>query len=94
LYWGDVDDLTALRRYWQGLISSTCTSDTVSTLKADFIIASDVAGCPYVEAYASLIDTMVELSGPDTTILMSCQKRHSSENIFYEMFNEKFKVER
>lgn len=86
LYWGDLADLSVVQSSWSG-----SSSDRTSV---DFIIASDVAGCPYVSAYTSLIDTLVALSGPETVILLACQKRHSSENIFYDMMREKFLLDR
>jgi ribosomal protein L11 methylase PrmA len=96
LLWGDRDDLSALQSAWTDSESGDSDSDSDGrvTTTPDFIIASDVAGCPYVSAYVSLIDTLVALSGPDTVILMACQKRHDSENRFYDMLREKFHVNR
>ena len=90
LYWGDAEHLSRVQGAWSDPTrpSPSCGG------AADIIIASDVAGCPYVSAYASLIHTLVALSGPHTVILMACQKRHNSENQFYDMLREKFHVDR
>lgn len=99
LYWGDNNDLQALHCSWRELksVTSQSTYEGIAfgnKMKADFIIASDVAGCPYVSAYRSLLDTLQELCGPETVVLLACQKRHSSESAFYEMLKERFSVER
>ena len=86
LYWGDVNDLNVVQNSWSNHNDERTT--------ADIIIASDVAGCPYVEAYTALIDTLVSLSDSSTVIYMACQKRHSSENDFFEMLKKNFRFER
>jgi ribosomal protein L11 methylase PrmA len=88
LFWGDFDDLRAVQSAWRDDLRG------MALVYADFIIASDVAACPYAAAYISLLETMTALSGPETTVLLACQKRHSSENEFFNMMKEKFDVVR
>lgn len=99
LFWGDADDIQGVKSSWKSVMEADQSSRgehvaATSSQVADFIIASDVAGCPYVSAYASLCDTLVALSGPRTVVLLACQKRHSSEEAFHEMLRDKFAVER
>ena len=60
----------------------------------DYIIASDVVALPYEEAYDDLLYTLEELSSLKTEIILVYQRRHSSENAFFDNFNKKFLVEK
>lgn len=60
----------------------------------DYIIASDVVALPYEEAYDDLLYTFQELSSSKSEIILVYQRRHSSENAFFDKFNAKFKVQK
>ena len=61
----------------------------------DYIIASDVVALPYEDAYGDLLYTLEELCTLGTTeIILVYQKRHVSENAFFDEFNSKFLVKR
>ena len=52
--------------------------------KPDIIIGSDVTACPYADALPKLMETLLYLSGPETTIILSFKSRNVDEESFWQ----------
>ena len=66
---------------------------TTTTTKFDFIILSDVVALVYTEAFDALLQTLEELSNENTVIYLCYQKRHFTENIFFEKLKDSKKYD-
>jgi predicted nicotinamide N-methyase len=80
LLWGDEEDLMSI----QSLLKSELTT---------IVLASDVVAPPYIKSYNALIATMLRLTSKGGYVLMSYQRRHSSDDIFWRKFSKVFTVE-
>lgn len=59
---------------------------------ADVVLAADVAALPYTEYYKDLVDTMKSLCNPSGFILLAYERRHVSEDNFFEIAREHFEI--
>ncbi len=62
----------------------------ISNSKYDLVVASDVAALPYEEHYGNLVETLYQLSHKDSILLLCFQRRHSSEDRFFELLKTRF----
>jgi hypothetical protein len=60
----------------------------------DLVLAADVAACVYGSAFEALVGSLLRLSSPESTILLSFQRRHSSETDFFALLQQTFHVQR
>ena len=80
LLWGDCSDITDVY---------TAFGNAMPNL----IIGSDVTACPYAEALPKLLQTMIELSNENTTILLSHKSRNIDEESFWSQASAHFVVQ-
>lgn len=85
LYWGDDEDIKACKDTLRYACRQT---------EADVILAADVAALPYAAAYGALVQTFSDLLTDQGIVLLCYQRRHASEDEFFELLSKIFHVER
>ena len=60
----------------------------------DVVLAADCAACVYEGAFEMLVASFLHLTGLDSVVVLSYQRRHSSEDAFFALAEEHFTVER
>lgn len=102
LLWGDGRDIDAALKLLnktpctgkdsKQVVNAPTDSYPGVTVKYDTILASDVVAVPYEKAYNDLIRTFDALLADHGTIWLCYQRRHASEQRFFELFNSSFTV--
>jgi len=59
----------------------------------DVVLAADCAAVVYEDAFRDLVASLVALSHADSIVLLSYQRRHQVEDIFFEELRRWFHVE-
>eukprot|EP00968_Pinguiococcus_pyrenoidosus_P017548 scaffold1747_cov251-Pinguiococcus_pyrenoidosus.AAC.21 len=57
----------------------------------DVVLAADVAAVPYEEAYEALVQSLLSLVSPEGHVYLAYQRRHASEDAFFERLRQAFK---
>lgn len=58
----------------------------------DIVLAADCAAVVYEHAFEDLVSSLVSLSGPSSIVLLAYQRRHRSEDVFFELLQLRFTV--
>ena len=60
----------------------------------DVIVAADIVCCVYEGAYAALVGSLRRLCGARGEVLLAYKRRHGSEDLFFELVEPLFRLER
>ncbi|KAG1693119.1 hypothetical protein DVH05_023898 [Phytophthora capsici] len=59
----------------------------------DVILGADIVACPYASAFDKLMESLQEMTGPDTLVLLAYKKRQHSEEKFFDKLEKVFDID-